>query len=325
MDDFDDLSNDDFLSDLESELGSLAEENSPGNLDSGKEQTSEDMFDFAEDASDLDDFDFLDDDYFGGKKSFLSRFKLPKFLKRKTSESETSESETPETETPESEISEFEPADWESSDSKPSASKISVLKQFDRTQKIVLGVLAGFAILVYVVGGIFIARGGSRTSVGGDIDDGVAETGTALFLEGEALQSTLAIYRGTQTAQAFQHQLDVAFTLTVSYSQTQIGDTSTPVPTATFTLPPLSTATPSGAEDTQTPEPGSTESGTSVPTGTATVEAAACSCSGDTYSCADFSSHAEAQSCYEYCIAQEAGDIHQLDGNSNGDACESLH
>lgn len=320
MAEFDDLSNDDFLADLESDLGSLAEEDSSGNSGSGKDQESGDLFDFAEDASDSDDFDFLDDDYFGEKKSFLSRLKLPKFLKRKTSESDT-----PETETPESEISEFEPSDWESSDSKPSASKISILKQFDRTQKIVLGVLAGFAILVYVVGGIFIARGGSRTSVGGEMNESLAETGTALFLEGQALQSTLAIYRGTQTAQAFQHQLDVAFTLTVSYSQTQIGDTSTPIPTATFTLPPLSTATPSGAEDTQTPEPGSTESGTSVPTGTATVEDAACSCSGDTYSCSDFSSHAEAQSCYEYCIAEGAGDIHQLDGDSDGDACESLH
>lgn len=322
MADFDDLSNDDFLADLESELGSLAEESSPGNLDSGKDQSSGDMFDFSEGAGASDDFEFLDDDYFQKKKSFLSRFKFPKFKK---SGSEVSESDTPEDELVEIESTEFDPSDWEASESQPSASKVSFLKQFDRTQMIVLGVLAVFAILVYVVGGIFIARGGSRSSTGGRVDDSIAETGTAIFLEGQAIQATLSVFQGTQTAQAFQHQLDVAFTLTVSYSQTQIGDTSTPVPTATFTLPPLSTATPSGAEDTQTPEPGSTASGTSFPTGTVTVEGAVCSCSEDTYTCADFSSHAEAQACYEYCIAEKAGDIHQLDGNSDGDACESLH
>ena len=48
-----------------------------------------------------------------------------------------------------------------------------------------------------------------------------------------------------------------------------------------------------------------------------------CSCSSNTYNCSDFSSHASAQACFEYCIAQGAGDIHRLDGDNDGLACEN--
>lgn len=56
------------------------------------------------------------------------------------------------------------------------------------------------------------------------------------------------------------------------------------------------------------------------------VSGSACSCTGDLYNCTtDFSTHAQAQACFEYCIAQGVGDIHQLDGNDHdGLACESL-
>ncbi len=49
-----------------------------------------------------------------------------------------------------------------------------------------------------------------------------------------------------------------------------------------------------------------------------------CNCSGNLYNCPNFSTHAEAQACYEYCISLGAGDIHRLDGDSDGSACESL-
>ena len=49
-----------------------------------------------------------------------------------------------------------------------------------------------------------------------------------------------------------------------------------------------------------------------------------CSCSGDTLNCSDFSTHASAQACFNYCISQGAGDIHGLDADNNGSACESL-
>lgn len=51
---------------------------------------------------------------------------------------------------------------------------------------------------------------------------------------------------------------------------------------------------------------------------------AGCSCSGNIYNCGDFSTHAEAQACYEYCLSQGRGDVHKLDGDNDGSACESL-
>ena len=50
----------------------------------------------------------------------------------------------------------------------------------------------------------------------------------------------------------------------------------------------------------------------------------ACVCSEDTYNCADFSTQDEAQYVYNYCIDQGAGDVHRLDADGNGKACESL-
>ncbi len=49
-----------------------------------------------------------------------------------------------------------------------------------------------------------------------------------------------------------------------------------------------------------------------------------CSCSGDTLNCGDFSSQASAQACFDYCMGQGRGDIHKLDGDNDGIACEGL-
>lgn len=52
---------------------------------------------------------------------------------------------------------------------------------------------------------------------------------------------------------------------------------------------------------------------------------AACNCSGPDLDCKDFSSHASAQACHDYCMSQGLGDLFRLDGNDNdGLACESL-
>lgn len=51
---------------------------------------------------------------------------------------------------------------------------------------------------------------------------------------------------------------------------------------------------------------------------------AVCGCSGNIYNCGDFSTHAQAQACYEYCVSQGRGDVHRLDGDNDGSACESL-
>lgn len=47
------------------------------------------------------------------------------------------------------------------------------------------------------------------------------------------------------------------------------------------------------------------------------------SCSGNIYNCGDFSTHAEAQAAYEQC-GGVSNDIHKLDGDGDGVACESL-
>lgn len=79
--------------------------------------------------------------------------------------------------------------------------------------------------------------------------------------------------------------------------------------------------------DTSAPVQQSTISpATSPPQPTSPPPASAiCACSGDTLNCSDFSTHAQAQACHNYCVGIGAGDIHGLDGNDNdGLACESL-
>jgi len=60
---------------------------------------------------------------------------------------------------------------------------------------------------------------------------------------------------------------------------------------------------------------------TSTPTPTPTP---VCQCDSDRYNCSDFGTHVEAQACYDYCISQGAGDIHRLDSDNDGIACEGL-
>lgn len=79
--------------------------------------------------------------------------------------------------------------------------------------------------------------------------------------------------------------------------------TSTGTPTKTAT--PIPTATPS---KTPTPQP---PGGCSI-------------CSYDAYNCSDFGTQAAAQACYNYCMAQVGYDVHQLDADDDGEACESL-
>ena len=59
------------------------------------------------------------------------------------------------------------------------------------------------------------------------------------------------------------------------------------------------------------------------PEATATLPPTSWDCSGDFFDCDYFFSQAEAQQCYEYCLSR-AGDIHVLDEDGNGVACESL-
>ena len=87
----------------------------------------------------------------------------------------------------------------------------------------------------------------------------------------------------------------------------------TPFPTVT----PTATSTPfPTAVLTATPKPMATA--TAVPPSDCTV------CSYDAYNCSDFSTHNEAQACHDYCFAQVGYDVHRLDFDDDGLACESL-
>lgn len=100
--------------------------------------------------------------------------------------------------------------------------------------------------------------------------------------------------------------------------------TSTSAPSATPTEtrpaapPPTATAT-----RTQTPHPSATRTNTPSPTQTQ-VPAAPCQCTGDLYNCSDFDYHWQAQQCYDYCMQQAGYDVHRLDSDKDGIACESL-
>ncbi|MGE3487903.1 MAG: excalibur calcium-binding domain-containing protein [Nitrospira sp.] len=47
-------------------------------------------------------------------------------------------------------------------------------------------------------------------------------------------------------------------------------------------------------------------------------------CDHDAYNCSDFNTQGEAQAVYDYCAVLGFGDIHKLDSNNDGEACESL-
>ena len=47
-----------------------------------------------------------------------------------------------------------------------------------------------------------------------------------------------------------------------------------------------------------------------------------CDCSGNHLNCPDFGTHASAQACYEYCISIGRGDVHGLDRDDDGTACD---
>lgn len=69
------------------------------------------------------------------------------------------------------------------------------------------------------------------------------------------------------------------------------------------------------ARPTRTPRPTPTRVSVSSP----------CTCSqGNTLNCSNFSSQRDAQSCHNSCLLQTGRDVHNLDGDSDGIACEDF-
>lgn len=91
--------------------------------------------------------------------------------------------------------------------------------------------------------------------------------------------------------------------------------TSSPTPTASVTA--TASLTPTQTR-THTPAPTSTVAPTSQPAGPV------CDCSHDAYNCGSFPlpNGTSSDECFQYCLSQGAGDIHRLDGDNDGDACE---
>lgn len=88
-------------------------------------------------------------------------------------------------------------------------------------------------------------------------------------------------------------------------------------PTPTQFPTPTQLATP-----TQGPQPTQAPQATEAPQPTqAPVQV--CSCSSNLYNCSDFGPQSEAQACFNYCWEQGRGDIHDLDRDNDGIACEN--
>lgn len=50
---------------------------------------------------------------------------------------------------------------------------------------------------------------------------------------------------------------------------------------------------------------------------------AVCTCSYNAYNCDDFATHNQAQSCFNYCLTTVGYDVHGLDRDNDGSACEA--
>ena len=83
------------------------------------------------------------------------------------------------------------------------------------------------------------------------------------------------------------------------------------VDTPTFTLTP-------------TPSPTATPTPTSQPGATPSPTALRYICDHDAYNCSDFAHQGDAQAVFDYCRSLGYGDVHHLDANHDGIACNSL-
>jgi len=67
-----------------------------------------------------------------------------------------------------------------------------------------------------------------------------------------------------------------------------------------------------------------TATATTTPTATPTTEPTVWDCSYNRYNCGDFEWQWQAQQCYDYCLQLVGTDVHYLDADKDGVACESL-
>jgi len=126
----------------------------------------------------------------------------------------------------------------------------------------------------------------------------------------------------TLKVEAIIQATQMAFTTTALFTSTNLPTLTRP-PTAipSLTLVPTNTVIfvlPTRAPATQLP------TSVVIPINPPSSGNTTCSCSGDDLNCADFFTDEDAQACMEYCISIGAGDIHKLDGDNNGLACDGV-
>lgn len=140
---------------------------------------------------------------------------------------------------------------------------------------------------------------------------------TTTTAEATETQTPIATATSSPMATPTSTSMETATVTQTTTSTTTLTATATKTPTQTFTTTPTKT---------QTPTVTSTPTKTPTPKATATKSPPAnCStCAYDAYNCADFSTQAQAQACYDYCMAQVGYDVHRLDADNDGEACESL-
>lgn len=171
-----------------------------------------------------------------------------------------------------------------------------------------------------------------------DAQDGVRPTATATQVMDATLTATPSSTPSGTPTMTPSSTVTVQATLTTSATATST-PTGTPTSTATASVTPsptmtktptaTSTATKAAtATPTRTPKPTATTKPTKTPKPTATPTRQPpgnCStCAADVYNCTDFATQEDAQACFEYCMEQVGYDVHNLDGDDNGVACESL-
>ena len=143
------------------------------------------------------------------------------------------------------------------------------------------------------------------------------------FLGSAAEPNTARTPRPTSTATVL-----LTSTPTTRWLPTQ-SPTGTPTPTSTSTPVPSINA----------PQPTATSVPVALPTEPVVIPVPViqptqppptdppppiCNCSDNSYNCADFLTHAKAQVCYDYCVSLGRGDVHALDHDKDGLACEAL-
>ena len=152
------------------------------------------------------------------------------------------------------------------------------------------------------------------------------EPGGELLLSDYGLVN-LELYQGAYVRITGLYRYDLGAWCCTPVEVTSIAFASQPTPTPSLTAAPSATPTETVTPTiTSTPTMTTTPSRTATPTRTPTLtpRPAVCNCSGDLYNCTDFTTQAAAQACYDYCWTTAGRDVHHLDSDGDGEACESL-